>query len=365
MQHVTVYREEGRFAGWPANHGIWSWGDEIVAGFIVGYSMRTKGFHACDGTRPFVPMQARSLDGGETWKVRGMALRTPGNRGISADEHVSYDLSAKQAIEQEMENVPTACPGGIDFTHPNFALMCARTGLGAGTVSWFYVSYDRCRSWEGPYSLPMFDLSGIEARTDYLVSGPNECTLLLTAAKASGDEGGGVFCTRTTDAGKTFQFVSWVVQTDEGFAIMPSSVRLSESRILTTVRRREEGAFTETQSWIDLYGSDDNGRTWDHICRPVPDTGRGGNPPALLKLRDGRLCLVYGYRDKPYGIHARISTDKGESWSDEIVLRHDGGSHDIGYPRAVQRSDGTVIVVYYYNQESEGERYIAATLWKP
>jgi len=365
MQHVTVYRKEGRFAGWPANHGIWSWGDEIVVGFIVGHSMRTEGFHACDGTRPFVPMQARSLDGGETWQVRDMPLRTPGNRGISADEHVSYDLSAKQAIEQGMENVPTACPGGIDFTHPNFALMCARTGLGAGTVSWFYVSYDRCKSWEGPYSLPMFDLPGIEARTDYLVSGPDECTLFLTAAKASGDEGGGVFCMRTTDAGKTFQFVSWVTRTDEGFAIMPSSVRLSESRILTAVRCREPGEFTEAQSWIDLYGTDDNGQTWDHVCQPVPDTGRGGNPPALLKLRDGRLCLVYGYRDEPYGMRARISTDKGESWSDEIVLRRDGGSHDLGYPRAVQRSDGMVIAVYYYNQEPKGERYIAATLWKP
>ena len=33
MRQVTVYREPGRFAGWPANYGIWCWGDEIVVGF--------------------------------------------------------------------------------------------------------------------------------------------------------------------------------------------------------------------------------------------------------------------------------------------------------------------------------------------
>jgi len=365
MQHVTVYREKGRFAGWPANYGIWSWGDEIVVGFTVGYTNPAGGFHARDKSRPFLPMQARSLDGGETWEVQATPCRTPGDRGISADEHMNYDLSARQALEQKLENMPVECPGGINFAHPDFALMCARTGLGAGTVAWFYVSYDRCRTWEGPYSLPMFDLPGIEARTDYLVSGPDECKLFLTAAKAGGGEGGGIFCARTVDGGRTFKFVSWVTQSRDGFAIMPASVRLSESRILVAVRCREGGAFTEVQNWIDLYGSDDDGKTWDYICRPAPDTGKGGNPPALIKLHDGRLCLVYGYRGEPYGMRARISADGGKTWSEEIVLRDDAGNHDIGYPRAVQRPDGKVVVVYYYNDHPEGERYIGATLWEP
>ena len=32
-EHVIVYRETGKFAGWPANYGMWAWGDEIVVGF--------------------------------------------------------------------------------------------------------------------------------------------------------------------------------------------------------------------------------------------------------------------------------------------------------------------------------------------
>ncbi|MFA6244975.1 MAG: hypothetical protein WC655_28790 [Candidatus Hydrogenedentales bacterium] len=36
-QHTTVYKEKGRFGGWPANHGIWIWDNEIVVGFSRGY----------------------------------------------------------------------------------------------------------------------------------------------------------------------------------------------------------------------------------------------------------------------------------------------------------------------------------------
>ena len=60
MHHVTVYRATGRYAGWPANYGIWSWGDEIVTGFTLGYHDNGGGFHARDTGRPFVAMQVRS-----------------------------------------------------------------------------------------------------------------------------------------------------------------------------------------------------------------------------------------------------------------------------------------------------------------
>ena len=33
VTHVKVYCEAGRFGGWPANHGIWSWGNEILVGY--------------------------------------------------------------------------------------------------------------------------------------------------------------------------------------------------------------------------------------------------------------------------------------------------------------------------------------------
>jgi len=357
MRHVTVYREAGRYGGWPANYGIWSWGNEIVVGFTVGYHNPAGGFHARDTQKPFVPMQARSLDGGETWQVQETPCRRPGNRGLSADEHMRRDLGVGAAVAKDDALPP--CPGGVDFTHPDFALMCARSGLTGGAKSWFYLSYDRCKSWQGPYALPMFGQTGIAARTDYLISSRDECTLFLTASKPNGAEGR-VFCARTKNAGKTFEFVSWIGPEPEGFAIMPASVRVSDSRVLVAIRCREGD-----RNWIDLYASEDNGATWECINRPAPNTGTGGNPPTLTKLHDGRLCLTYGYRDAPYGMRARLSEDEGATWGEEMHLRDDGGNHDVGYPRTVQRPDGQVVTVYYFNDQADTERYLAATIWKP
>lgn len=364
MEHITIYREPGRYAGWPANYGIWAWGDEIVVGFTAGYHDPAGGFHARDRSRPFIAMQARSLDGGRSWGVGPTPCRTPGGRGLSADEHVQPELWTLAAIEQGLADAPTVCPGGVDFTHPDFALMCGRTGLKAGARSWFYTSTDRCRTWQGPYSLPMFGFTGIAARTDYLVSGPSACTLFLTAAKANGEEGR-IFCARTTDGGVSFDLLSPIGPEPSGFAIMPASLRLSPTRILCAVRCCERPTeFTTARHWIDLYASDDDGATWAFVARPVPDTGSGGNPPTLTKLQDGRLCLVYGYRAQPFGIRARLSSDAGLTWDQEVVLRDDGGSHDLGYPRTIQRPDGTLVTVYYFNDRLAGEGYIAATLWR-
>ena len=86
----------------------------------------------------------------------------------------------------------------------------------------------------------------------------------------------------------------------------------------------------------------------------------------MIRLQDGRICLVWGFRGEPYSIRARLSSDGGQSWSDDYVLRDDGASRDVGYPRVVQRPDGKVVAVYYFTDAKTGpERYIGATLWDP
>ena len=364
-EHVIVYRRDDRYAGWPANYGLWAWGDELVLGFVVGHPRPEGRFHARDRERPFCTMQARSLDGGRTWSTEPLTAPAPGGRALSADEHMLPELGLNSALKQGLAPMPAVPQEPLDFSAPELALLCARTGLGSGTRSWFYASYDRCHSWQGPYILPLFGQTGIEARTDYLLEDARTCTLFLTAAKTDGDEGKGVFCARTVDGGRTFALRSWVATSEEGYVIMPSSVRLSPETIVTAVRTHEGGVFDQGQHWIDLHRSDDDGLTWRHLARPVPDTGMGGNPPAMLRLQDGRLCLTYGYRAEPYGIRARLSDDEGMTWDEELILRDDAGSHDLGYPRTIQRPDGTLVTAYYYNDRPGGAAYIAATLWRP
>ena len=36
-QHIALYRKPGRYADWPANYCIWSWQEEIVVSFTLGF----------------------------------------------------------------------------------------------------------------------------------------------------------------------------------------------------------------------------------------------------------------------------------------------------------------------------------------
>lgn len=67
----------------------------------------------------------------------------------------------------------------------------------------------------------------------------------------------------------------------------------------------------------------------------------------------------------PVGIRARVSLDNGVTWSDEVTLRQDGGSWDLGFVRIVLRPDGRRVTAYYYNTNMNLERSIQTTLWYP
>ena len=78
-----------------------------------------------------------------------------------------------------------------------------------------------------------------------------------------------------------------------------------------------------------------------------------------------RVVRADGCRREPYGIRARISRDDGGTWEPEIVLRDDGPTGDLGYPRSVERPDGQVVTAYYFNGPKDDDRAIEATIWEP
>ncbi|MFO0808525.1 MAG: sialidase family protein [Gemmataceae bacterium] len=70
------------------------------------------------------------------------------------------------------------------------------------------------------------------------------------------------------------------------------------------------------KSWIETFRSRDDAKSWQPDAVAVPDTGEG-NPASLIRLKDGRLCVTYGYRAAPFGIRARLSGDGGRTWGEE------------------------------------------------
>jgi hypothetical protein len=329
-EHITIIKEEGRFSAWPANRGIWNWGDEILVGIVHGhYKENPTGGHDIDGSKGSDDLLARSLDGGVTWTLE--------ERGVIA---TSSDAPAKP----------------YDFQVADVALNF-RGG------NWF-ISEDRGKTWVGPYALPKFGRPGLLARTDYLVEGPKRVTAFVAAQKSGGDEGQAL-CIRTEDGGLSWEKVGWIgpePPKDYGYAIMPATIALGEGNYLSFIRRG--GRFDGKKSWwVEPFLSPDDGKSW--YLLESPRLENAGNPATLTRLADGTIALAYGWRLPPYGIRARISKDEGQTWGRERILRADGASWDLGYPRTVQRADGKCVTVYYFHHPDQEERFIAATIWDP
>lgn len=132
----------------------------------------------------------------------------------------------------------------------------------------------------------------------------------------------------------------------------------------TSMYETEKGdlvAFIRTAQFDDhtvIARSTDGGKsfTWE-------DAGFQGHPHHALRLPDKRVFLVYGYRHKPYGIRARVLNPDCTDYktAQEIILRDDGGTTDLGYPWATVMRDGRILAVYYFNR-GDGLRHIAGTI---
>jgi hypothetical protein len=353
IEHVKVFFQEGRYGGWPANVGIWSWDNEIVVGFINAEYRQTGTFHTYDRSTARTKF-ARSTDGGHTWTIEDAYER--GHTARAFDHELPDNIAVTPGVLTEK----------IDFTHPDFIMTLRFEDTFHRGPTHFYYSYDRGHSWEGPYRFPDLYSTGNASRPDYIIHGKHDLSAFLTLTKVNGYEGR-VAHARTSDGGLNWEIISWLGPEPAGFDIMPSSVRLSDNEIITVIRTRTGDDF----DLLTAYLSEDNGVSWNKLRDPVTDTGRGGSPPALVKMEDGRLALAYAFRSEHGSrICVRFSSNNGRTWTDEIPLRlGDGANRDVGYPRMVQRPDGKLVVIYYWNNalgsDSNPYRYVAATIFDP
>ncbi len=157
------------------------------------------------------------------------------------------------------------------------------------------------------------------------------------------------------DGGETWHFRARMAVDPEGHGgFTEPALHLTPSGRLLALHRT-----VGLDDRLAVVESEDLGESWG----PWRLSGVRGHPCDLQPLRDGRLLLVYGYRHKPYGIRARIIDGEGRNLdsADEIVIRDDGPSPDLGYPWATELADGRVLVVYYLC-DALGTRHIAGSV---
>lgn len=353
MEHVVVYRDESFYAGWPANGGFWQFSDgELAVGFVRGrcdYTRRETLGHKTVDCEHGEHVVLRSIDGGRTWPSSGMST-------VYTRPQVDHDLkTARPSVAAE---------SGYDPFADGYCLISAY-GIppeDARHLIFATVSTDRGRTWSTPARLPSCRFAVLGGRPNYLVR-DDGMVLLFAHGRRENETALRPLVYGSWDGGASWGLLGEVDMTpSEPGGIMPNPIVLDDGAMLIAVRRQYDGYNAYTQ----VYESEDEGRSWSFLSR-VNDWGA---PAALAQLPDGRLVCAYGYRQKPWGVRARVSLDRGATWGDEIVLRDDGGSWDLGYPRMLVRPDGSVITVYYFNsrddpvQNDGGVRHIAATLWE-
>lgn len=365
-EHHDVYRRDDEFAAWPYYCGLWLTGDgSVVAGFKRVPTDYREIDHYSLVTRPGEIVVIRSVDGGRTWDDSSIAP--------VFDMSITAESEFPAGAGDEWEDLPA-----LDFTNRDTLVMgggLPRLMSGPGSRAWVRASADGGRTWRPHRVLPNWDLPGVTMPgTSMYAVRPDGVMLFGMHAWAPGGRNPLPVVYASEDGGE-FRYLGQIVPDAPSspywpggkFAsaphIYPRIVVLPDGRALASVRyeRDPRGLF-----WVEIHESLDGGRTWHWLSR-VNDWGAPGD---LVPLADGRVVCVYGYRLAPgRGIRYRVSEDQGRAWGQEMILRDDGATWDLGYPRAIEVEPGVVLTHYWMNLDDGspdgGVRHIASTRFRP
>lgn len=216
--------------------------------------------------------------------------------------------------------------------------------------TWMLRSTDGGMTWSSPYRVPLNSPHGPVVLKD---------GRLLYAGKQLWVPGSKVGVCESTDDGKSWRWLADIPTRPNDSAGQYHelhAVEAANGRIIVHIRNENQANRGETLQ----TESTDGGRTWT-----APHSiGVWGLPSHLLRLRDGRLLMSYGYRREPFGNQARISSNHGETWSEPILISGDGAGGDLGYPSSVELADGQLLTVWYESPAGSPHAVLRQARWR-
>ena len=340
---ITISRQPEYYHGWATL--AMRRNKELVVAYSGG-----RDAHVC----PFGRVELmRSRDGGRTWSWPEVLLDSPiddrdsgvletpaGSLLVTTFTSLAYEAVLKQASGWAAEKLERWQAANLRTTPPQrHALL----------DTWMLRSTDGGMTWSAPYRVPVNSPHGPIALAD---------GRLLYAGKQLWQPGQKVGICESSDDGKTWRWLSEIParpgDTVEQYHEL-HAVQTADGRVIVHIRNhnpQNQGETLQTESG-------DGGRTWT----TPHGIGVWGLPSHLLRLRDGRLLMSYGYRRAPFGNQARTSSDHGGTWSEPIVISDDGAGVDLGYPSTVELDSGLLVTVWYESLKGSAHAVLRQARW--
>jgi hypothetical protein len=368
--HLRIAGGPDQYCGWPVMGGIHNFGaGEITVTFVQGTSAyRTSGDldHYTIESRSKV-MLRRSPDHGETWP-EDLAVEVFDN-SVPLDDIVPDSKIERAPIDMSKpESILYAGRSMVTKSRVVDSVRIPRERYPVRPIPFVVRSADKGYTWEQiPILIPLYHLDSGYGFSQYVVMADG--SILLGLPGTTGPDYNKYAARselyRSTDNGESWYWANTLFSDpfNETNCSYPNPRLLPSGRLACTL-----GFWKDPRNrvrWMGIIYSDDGGINWTEPRR----IGWWGISPFPLVLRDGRLLLIYAWRQsEPYGIRGMISEDEGKTWSDEFILRDDAASPDLGYPVATERDDGKIFTAYYYNVHEEpflvgGPRHIAASIF--
>lgn len=295
-----------------------------------------------------------SDDGGQTWSEPQILMDSPiddRDAGVveAADGSLLVTTFTSLAYEDRWENELSKLdtPQARRWRGVQMRTTPAERKRLLGT--WMLRSRDRGLTWSAPYSVPVNSPHGPAPLSD---------GRLLYAGKSLWGPTPWVGMAESLDHGATWRRTAAMpVRAGESHLDYHELhvVEAADGTLIAHIRNHAKRNERETLQ----SESADGGKTWS-----APHSiGVWGLPSHLLRLRDGRLLMSYGYRREPFGIQARVSEDHGKSWSAAITVTDDAFDHDLGYPSTVERDDGRLVTIWYERLREPRRAVLRQAVW--